>query len=46
MEGPALEQGSVKSPPPEENGAAETMCDELATTPISCSPAPLQVGRG
>ena len=31
-----LEQGkSVRSPPPEEEGAAETTCDELTTTPIS-----------
>ena len=41
---PTLEQGkSVRSPPPEEEGAAETMCDELTTTPI---PAPLRAGRG
>lgn len=47
MEGPALEQGrSMKSPPPEDKGAAETMCHELTTTPISRSPAPLQVGSG
>jgi len=25
----------VKSPPPEEEGAAETTCDELTITPIS-----------
>ena len=32
-----LEQGkSVRSPPPEEEGAAETMGDELTTTPIHC----------
>ena len=36
---PTLEQGkSVRSPPPEEEGAAETMCDELTATPI---PIPL-----
>ena len=36
---PTLEQGkSVRSPPPEEEGAAETTCDELTTTPI---PVPL-----
>jgi len=30
-----LEQGkTVRSPPPEEEGAAETMCDELTVTPI------------
>jgi len=41
-----LEQGqSVKSPPPEEEGVAETMCDELTITPIPCPPAPLGVGR-
>ena len=28
---------SVRSPCPEEEGAAETMCDELTTTPIPCS---------
>ncbi|KAK4807108.1 hypothetical protein QYF61_018449 [Mycteria americana] len=28
------------SPPPEEEGAAETMCDELTTTPIPHPPAP------
>ena len=34
-----LEQGqSVRSPPPEEEGAAEATCDELTTTPI---PQPL-----
>jgi len=32
-----LEQGkSVRSPPPEEEGAAETTCDELTVTPIPC----------
>ena len=32
-----LEQGkSVKNPPPEEEGAAETMGDELTATPIPC----------
>jgi len=35
-----LEQGkSVRSPPPEEEGAAEIMCDELTATPIACPPA-------
>jgi len=30
-----LEQGkSVRSPPPEEDGTAETTCDELTVTPI------------
>ena len=37
-----LEQGkSVRSPPPEEEGAAETTCDELTRTPI---PAPCAAG--
>jgi len=41
-----LEKGrSVRSPPPEEEGAAETACDELTTTPISRPPVPLG-GRG
>ncbi|TRZ09504.1 hypothetical protein HGM15179_017600 [Zosterops borbonicus] len=41
--GPALEQGkSVRSPPPEEEGPAETMCDKLAATSISCPPTPLE----
>jgi len=36
-----LEQGkSVRSLPPEEEGAAET-CDELTTTPTSHPPAPI-----
>jgi len=41
-----LEQGkSVRSPPPEEEGAAETTCDELTITPIPCPPAPLRGRR-
>jgi len=41
-----LEQGqSVRSPPPEEEGAAETTCDELTATPIPCPPAPLSGRR-
>ena len=41
---PTLEQGrSVRSPAPEEEGAAETTCDELTATPI---PAPLRLWRG
>ena len=32
---------SVRSPPPEEEGAAETTCDELTQTPIPRPPAPL-----
>jgi len=31
----------VRSPPPEEEGAAETRCDELILSPISHSPVPL-----
>ena len=39
---PALEQGqSQRSPPPQEEGAAETRCDELTATPIPHPPAPL-----
>ncbi|XP_049666908.1 Golgi-specific brefeldin A-resistance guanine nucleotide exchange factor 1 isoform X4 [Accipiter gentilis] len=39
-----LDQGkSVRSLPPEEEGAAETMCDELTATPIS--PSPCVTGR-
>jgi len=42
---PTLEQGkSVTSPPPEEEGVAETKCDELMTTSIPLPPVPL--GRG
>jgi len=37
-----LEQGkSVRSLPPEEEGAAEPTCDELTVTPILHTPAPL-----
>jgi len=37
-----LEQGqSVRSPPPEEEGVAETTCDELTATPIPRPPVPL-----
>jgi len=32
---------SVRSLPPEEEGAAETTCDELTTTPIPHPPVPL-----
>ena len=31
----------MRSPPPEEEGAAETTCDELTQTPIPHPPAPL-----
>ena len=38
-----LEQGkSVRNPPPKEEGAAETMGDELTTTPIPHPPVQLQ----
>ena len=41
---PTLEQGkSVRSPPPEEEGEAETTCDELTATPI---PIPLHRLQG
>jgi len=37
-----LEQGkSMRSPPPEEEGAAETTCDELTITTIPYPPVPL-----
>jgi len=37
-----LKQGkSMRSPPPEEEGASETTCDELIVTPIPRPPAPL-----
>jgi len=40
-----LEQGkSVRSPAPEEEGAAETTCDELTITPIPRPPALLGGG--
>jgi len=41
-----LEKGkSVRSPPPQEEGAAETTCDELTTTPIAHPPALLGGSR-
>ncbi|GAB0186401.1 hypothetical protein GRJ2_001105400 [Grus japonensis] len=41
-EEPTLEQGKrARSHPPEEEGAAETTCDELTTTPIPHPPVPL-----
>ena len=44
---PTLEQGkSVRSPPEEEEGAAETMCDELTVTPIRGPRVPLRRGGG
>ncbi|KAJ7403871.1 hypothetical protein WISP_148783 [Willisornis vidua] len=36
---------SVKRPSPEEEGVAETMCNELTTAPISHPPVPLGEGR-
>jgi len=42
-----LGQGkSVRSPPPEEEGVAETTRGELTTDPIPCPPALLGRGRG
>ena len=38
---PRWSRGGVRSPPPEEEEAAETRCDELTTTPI-----PLRCWRG
>jgi len=38
------QEKSVRSLPPEEEGAAERMSDELTVTPIPCPPAPLGVG--
>ncbi|GAB0208304.1 mitochondrial enolase superfamily member 1 [Grus japonensis] len=39
---PTLDQRkSVRSPPPEDEEAAETTCDELTATPIPCPPVPL-----
>lgn len=39
---PTLEQvRSVRSPPSEEEDAAEKMCDKLTAAPIPCAPAPL-----
>jgi len=38
-----LEQGkNVRSPPPEEEGVAEAMCDELTATPIPHPPVMLR----
>ena len=39
---PTLEQGqSVRGPPSEEEGVAETTCDELTTAPMPHPSAPL-----
>jgi len=41
-----IEQGkSVRSPPPEGQGAAETTCDELTVSPIPHPPVLCGVGR-
>ena len=37
---PRWGRGGVRSPPPEEEGAAETTCEELTPTPIPRPPAP------
>jgi len=43
---PTLEHGkSVRSPPSEEEGAAETTCDELTVTPILRPPVLLERRR-
>jgi len=39
------QEKSVRSLPPEGQGAAETKCDELTITPITHPPAPVR-GRG
>ena len=41
---PCWSRGRVRSPAPEEEGVAETMCDELIVTPIPHPPV-LLVGR-
>jgi len=41
-----LEQGkTVRGPPLEEEGVAETKCDELTATPIRCPHVPLEGRR-
>jgi len=46
VEGPHAGAGAeLRSPPPEEEGAAETACDGLTTTPIARCPAPLGGSR-
>ena len=44
-ETPHWSRRGVRSPPPEEEGAAETTCDELTPTPIPRPPVPLGWGR-
>ena len=41
---PHWSRGRVRSPAPEEEGAAETRCEELTPTPIPCPPV-LLAGR-
>ena len=43
---PGWSRGSVRSPPPEGEGAVETTCDELTTTPIPHPPALLRGEEG
>jgi len=33
------------SPPPQEEGVAETKCDKLTATPVPCHPAPFRGRR-
>jgi len=43
---PCLEQGKkLRNPPPEEEGAVETRCDELTATPVPHPSAPLEGRR-
>jgi len=37
------QEQSVRSPPPEGQGVAEIMCDDVTITPIPHPPAPLGV---
>jgi len=36
----------VRSTPPDDEGVAETTCDELTVTPLPCPPALLGGGEG
>ena len=40
------QEQSVRSPPSEEKGAAETMCDELTVTPIPCQEMGVKLSPG
>jgi len=42
---PRWSRGSVRGPPPEEEGVAETTCDELTVTPIPHHPTLLSRRR-